>query len=382
MIARALVFTALLSIPVLAESIGAKAEIVSLMERGDLEKARQDLVKGALADTKKPIIKRPATLAELLKKYPESMKYQTKPAHQAHLTEAEWERFALSLSDANLNGGISERLPRMAAAYRFSKDEKLAAFIREQLTEMATWEPLERPGTSSTRSNFDYAPWLGTGWAIRGITGTLDILPEEEIPAELRAKLVARLESEIKGIREAFRQQKLWNTQERNAYSNQWVVPNEGLVLASILTGLEKHREDYETGVTNLLKSLDQQGANGEFVEGGSYAALTLSSFLSAAEAAASQGDRRLIDHPYLKKFPIWYVHHLLPGGRILNAFDSKVEELDPALLSRFVTAVGSPESLWAIQRHPKIGYGSKLPGLIARAETGVTAKEPPLYGV
>ncbi|RYD38732.1 MAG: heparinase [Verrucomicrobiaceae bacterium] len=368
--------------PVSAESIGLKKEILSLREPADLAAYRDRLVALSAKEAARPIIVRPPTLAVLLDKYPESMKYKTKPAHQAKLTDEEWERFALSLSDANLNGTLSERLPRMAAAYSFGGDERILSHLVEQLTEMASWKPLERPGTTSTKRNLPYAPWLGTGWAVRAITGTLDILPPEAVPAGLGETLAGNMEEEIRGIRAAWKEQKLWYTRESSCYSNQWVVPNEALVLASIFTGLDKHREDYEAGVTNLLKSLDAQGGKGEFTEGGSYAALTMNSLLSAAEAAAAQGDRRLIDHPYLKKFPVWYIHHVQPGGRILNAFDSKVENLDPNLLSRFVSAVRSPEALWMIRRDRKLGYGNKLAGLSARAVADLSPQEPPLFAV
>ncbi|WAC18446.1 heparinase II/III family protein [Luteolibacter sp. SL250] len=366
--------------PASADSLGLEKEIRSLGKQPELAKERDTLVAISAKEAARPIIVRPPTLAVLLERYPESMKYQTKPAHQARLTDEEWERFALSLSDANLNGILAERLPRMAAAHVFSKDERILKHIVEQLTEMAAWKPLERPGTNSARQNLKYAPWLGTGWAVRGITGTLDILPPEALPAGLRETLVANLEEEIRGIRNAWKEQKLWYTREESRYSNQWVVPNEALVLASIFNGLGKHRDDYEAGVKNLLKSLNAQGEKGEFTEGGSYAALTMNSFLSAAEAAAAQGDRRLIDHPYLKRFPIWYVHHVQPGGRIINAFDSKVDNLDPNLLSRFVSAVRSPEALWMIRRDKRLGYGTKLGGLSARAVTGLSPQEPPLF--
>lgn len=362
-----------------AETLGLKAEIRSLGEQADLAKYRENLVALSIKEAAKPVIVRPPTLAVLLEKYPESMKYQTKPAHQAKLTDEEWERFALSLSDANLNGILSERLPRMAAAHVFSEDESILSHIVEQLTEMASWKPLERPGTTSTKQNLPYAPWLGTGWAVRAITGTLDILPPESLPAGLRKTLMANMEEEIRGIRNAWKEQKLWYTRESSCYSNQWVVPNEALVLASISNGLEKHRDDYELGVKNLLKSLDAQGTKGEFTEGGSYAALTMNSLLSVAEAAAAQGDRRLTDHPYLKKFPIWYIHHVQPGGRIINAFDSKVDNLDPNLLSRFISAVRSPEALWMVRRDKKLGYGNKLAGLSARAVKDLSPQEPPL---
>jgi len=366
--------------PVSAETIGLRNEVRSLVENQTLAKYRNNLTELSAKEAAKPIIVRPPTLAVLLEKYPETMKYKTKPAHQARLTEEEWERFALSLSDANLNGILSEQLPRMAAAYVFSGDEKILKHVLAQLEEMASWKPLERPGTNSTKRNLTYAPWLGTGWAIRGITGTLDVLPPEAVPSTLRETLVKNLEDEITGIRDAWKERTLWYTREDSCYSNQWVVPNEGLVLAAIFTCLDKHRDDYEFGVLNLMKSLDAQGAKGEFAEGGSYAALTMSSLLSAAEAAASIGDRRLIDHPYLRKFPIWYIHHIQPGGRIINAFDSKVDNLDPNLLSRFVSAVRSPEALWAIQRDRKLGYGNKLAGLMARQVKDLTPQEPPLF--
>lgn len=347
----------------------------------DQEQALKALVARSLKEVEKPIITRPASVAELLEKYRWSMKYTEKPAHQSKLTDEEWERFALSLSDANINGNIAERLPRFAMAYLSTKDERFAGFVRAQLSEMARWKPLERPGTTSTRSNFQYAPWLGTGWAIRGITETLSIMPPEAIQSDLRDKLTANLSEEISGIRQAWQERKLWYTRESSAYSNQWIVPNEGLVLASIFVGLDKHREDFTAGVDNLVKSLDAQGRNGEFAEGMSYAALAMNSLLPAAEAAARNGDRRLVDHPYLKKFPIWYVHHLQPGGQVINAFDSKAEDLDPTLLSRFVSAVKSPEALWAIQRGGKPDFGTKLPGLIAIGNADYPAKEPPLFG-
>lgn len=363
-----------------AESIGLKDEIGLLAGQKDLAKYRDNLVALSAKEAEKPIIVRPPSLAVLLEKYPETMKYKEKPSHQERLTDEEWERFALALSDANLNGILSERLPRMAAAYVFSKDGKILEHVLAQLTEMSTWIPLERPGTTSTRQNLARSPWLGTGWAVRAVTGTLDILPPEAVPAGLRTKLMANLEGEISDVRTAWREKKLWYTREDACYSNQWVVPNEALVLASIFTGLDKHRDDYEVGVTNLVKSLNAQGAKGEFAEGGSYAALTMNSLLSAAEAAAAQGDRRLIDHPYLKKFPIWYIHHIQPGGKIINAFDSKVDDLDPNLLSRFVSAVRSPEALWKIRRDAKPGFGNKLAGLSARAVATFPAKEPPLF--
>jgi hypothetical protein len=380
-VSRTLLLSLLLAAGASAESTGAKDPVHALLDRTDLADERRRFVEISSKDLKQPIITRPQSVAELLAKYRWSMKYTEKPAHKANLNDEEWERFALSLSDANLNGKLAEKLPRMATAYRISRDERFADHVRAQLKEMSQWTPLERAGTVSTRKNMNRSPWLGTGWAIRAITETLDIMPEESIPGDLKQALLVQLEAEIEGIRQTWSEQRVWYVREDSAYSNQWVVPTEGLVLASIFTGLDKHRDDFKTGVDRLVKSLDAQGKHGEFAEGVSYAGLTMNSLLSAAEAAAKQGDRRLIDHPYLKKFPTWYVHHLQPGGRIINAFDSKVEDLDPSLLARFVSSIRSPEALWAIRRNGKPDYGIKLPGLIARATPDYEPKEPPLFG-
>lgn len=364
-------------------TFGLREEIRSLKEPEDLAKYRGVIINISAKEADRPIIVRPPTLNVLLEEYPGSMKYKTKPAHQMKLTDEEWERFALSNSDAILNSWLSERLPRMAAAYVFSEDERILKHLLAQLSEMASWKPLERPGAISTKQNLKYGPWLGTGWAVRAITASLDILPPDAVPSNLRDALIENLEAEIHGIRQAWHERKLWYTREKSCYSNQWVLPNEGLVLAAIFTGRDKHREAYEAGMTNLLKSLDAQGAKGEFVEGGAYAESTMSSLLSAAEAAAAQGDRRLIDHPYLKKFPIWYIHHLQPGGRIINAFDSKMGSLNPNLLSRFISSVKSPEALWMARQNRTPGFfGNRLAGLSARAAADFPAKEPPLFGV
>ena len=211
---RSLSCSVLLATGVSAESTGVKDPVLALLDRQDLGEAKQDLVEQSVKEAVKPIIVRPESLEELQAKYRSVMKYPEKPAHQAHLSDAEWERFALSLGDANLNGVIAERLPRFAASYLFSKDERLADHVRAQLSEMAKWKPLERPGTVSTRQNLTFSPWLGTGWAIRGITETLEIMPQDAIPAELRKTLIENMEAEIGGIRQAWKAQNLWYTKE------------------------------------------------------------------------------------------------------------------------------------------------------------------------
>lgn len=349
--------------------------------RKDIRQTRERFIKEALEESAKPLIRRPMTLAALLADPQVSTKYDEKPEHQKHLTEAEWERFALSLGDANANGTLAVRLPRMAAAYRFTGDGKLLDATLAQLKEMSGWMPLERPGSVSTRANISPAPWLGSGWGVRAVTETLAILPPEKVPADLREALVSLLESEIRDVRTAWKEKRLWYTKEESAYSNQWMVPMEGLLRASVFLGKEKHGDDYEFAVAGLLKSLDMQGKEGEFAEGFSYAGLTMSSVFSSADAAASTGDRRLADHPYLKKFPTWYAHHLQPGGGMINAFDSKGGDLDPHLLSRMIVVTGSPEARWMVDKMFKGRYGHTLNGLVAQwVSNGIEPREPALW--
>lgn len=248
--------------------------------------------------TDRPIRRRPATLEALRADPSHEMKYASKPAHQAHIDDAAWERFALSLSDTDAANALANTLPEAAAAARLSGDPALLEHVLAQLAELASWAPLQRPGWSGgtpVRS-----AWLGTAWGVRAIVRTLAEMPPGAVPPSLDAALRARLEDEIAGIREDWRAGRAWYARDGAAYSNQWVLPLEALALASLHNGLERHRDDYEFAIAGLLRSLDAQGSKGEGVEGMQYAAITFDSLLSAAVAARDAGDARLIRHPAL----------------------------------------------------------------------------------
>ena len=105
--------------------------------------------------------------------------------------------------------------------------------------------------------------------------------------------------------------------------TNQWVLPTEGLIRACLVLGKDRFPAEYELGVANLLRALDVQGKQGEFNEGIGYAMFTVSSMLAAAHAMAAQGDARALEHPFLRGFPTWAVHHLQPGRFRINCFDA-----------------------------------------------------------
>ncbi|MCC6144595.1 MAG: heparinase II/III family protein [Candidatus Hydrogenedentes bacterium] len=194
-------------------------------------------------------------------------------------------------------------------------------------------------------------------------------MPVGDLDAELASRLHALLEAEIAAIVDDWQAKRPWFVSSDNAVTNQWVLPTEGLVRACLLVGREGHRDAYELGVRNLLRALDAHGAQGEFEEGFGYAGFTVTSLAHAAFAMAIQGDRRAIDHPFLKHFPTWYIHHLQPGNMVINCFDAggaydKAATMRP-LLSLLAVCTADPTCLWGLEQVG--GPSDDLAGLAAR---------------
>ncbi len=149
-------------------------------------------------------------------------------------------------------------------------------------------------------------------------------MPAGSVPPELMDKLRTLLRAEIKTITEDWKLKRGWFRGGKGVpQTNQWVLPTEGLIRACLVLGKDRYPAEYELGVANLLRALDVQGKQGEFNEGIGYAMFTVSSMLAAAHAMAAQGDARALEHPFLRGFPIWAVHHLQPGRFRVNCFDA-----------------------------------------------------------
>lgn len=314
------------------------------------------------------------------------------------------ELFGLAMSDHGACSALAGELPLVAAAWRLTGSPELLARALEQLEEVSTWTPLQRPGWSccgpGTRVDSSYRDggWLATGTGVRAIANALDLLAPPRpapsgrsggpaLPPALRERLVRLLEAEIAGVVDDWRTARPWFVKERNAITNQWVLPTEGLVRACLVAGRRRHAEAYELGVGNLLEALNTHGRQGEFEEGLHYAMFTVGSFLHAAFAMALEGDRRALDHPYLRRFPAWAVHHLQPGGMGINAFDAfSASPLPPdhpvlrELLSLTAAVTGDSSARWALGRC-LTGPTPDMPGLAAAALPAVDASaEPPLF--
>ncbi|HIJ65442.1 MAG TPA: heparinase, partial [Candidatus Hydrogenedentes bacterium] len=348
------------------------------------DEARKELVTRARSIAENAIIRRPYTLEDVGKNR------TWLDGRSAALEDEIREQFALAMSDFAACGTLSSELPLLAAAYRLTGEAIFLERVIAQLEEMSAWAPLQRPGWTL------YAPghrlpadgkdgnWLATGCGVRAIGDTLEVLPDGALDAALLEKIRALLETEIAGVVDDWETQRPWFVSSHNPVTNQWVLPTEGLVRACLILGVDDHRDAYELGVKNLLEALDVHGPKGEFEEGFGYASFTVTSMLHAAHAMAVAGDRRAADHPFLKHFPTWFVHHFQPGKYVINCFDAGASYDAAAgsrgLLSLLAVCTSSPAARWALAEYVG-GPSSDLPGLAARALPAVgTEAAPPLF--
>lgn len=351
-----------------------------------LAKMRAQFVAEAKRDAAKPVLRRPRTLEEL-RKWRVSLKYKTRPPHMSALPDKEWEIFCLSQGDNNAGGLLKVELPRLAAAATLTGDALLFERVCAQLAELATWTPLERRGWSlnnaKPRYKGDDGAWLGTGWLVRTIVDTVDLLPPDKLSPELRAALESRLAAELALMEQDWATKRPWYVRSEAAHSNQWILPNEALVRACLFLGVDRHRETYEAGIARLLRSMEAQGTDGEFVEGLRYSGLSLESLYSIARATARKGDNRLLVHPFLQKFPTWLVHHFQPGGFLINAFDAPGSSRgnlsrDQNLLATTAIVTGHPHALWGLRT--RAGFGDTLDAILAASLPVALAGAPPLF--
>ena len=271
------------------------------------------------------------------------------------------ETFALAMADMGASRLVVDEIVLLAAAFRISGDPVIEQRLFEQLSEMASWSPLQRPGWTLFSPDNHLPPdgkdgnWLATGPGVRAIADAFDIVPAEAMPAQLRENLMQLLEKEVVSIEEDWRVGRTWFAKYNRAYSNQWVLPTEGLVRACLVVGRENYPDEYELAVGNLLASLDaHDGEQGAYSEGLTYAVVTVASMIHAARAMAVEGDMRALEHPFLQQFPTWFAHHFQPGDMMINAFDSGWAVRGGywrtrPLLSALVACTGNRTALWTL---------------------------------
>lgn len=253
------------------------------------------------------------------------------------LTNNRREWFLLSMSDLFQTRVVDESLLLVALAAKETGDPILTEYCLAQLEELKNWHPLNRPGWGLYQpgppvpENYNDGNWLGTGGGIRAITNALGVLGNL-VPPKLRTALHQLLKQEINGVRDDFQTHRVWYW--NSPVSNQFVVPNCGVLQACVALGKKPGDNDYEFAMTNLLSALNAQGKDGAFHEGAMYGAVTNSQVLSAAHKAALSGDARLIEHSHMQNFGRWLLHSVQPGSppmqaRVVNTFDGGVYSLE-----------------------------------------------------
>ncbi len=366
-----------------------------------LEGPRRDQLESILAEAgqiaEEPILARVFSVADMGrvadgKRYPDTR--SKAEAYRGRLSDELAEQFALASSDMAAARETLDRLPFLAAAYRLNQSESIRKHLVAQLEEICTWAPYQRPGWSLPHRRGKPLPeggdgvWLATGALIQALAITLNVLPDEALPADLREKLLQSLEREMKQIEADWNSARPWFVKQSKAESNQWIVPSSGLVIAACVLGPEKFPEAYALGVKNLSMSLEMCGADGSMSEGHIYAFSWSSiSLMLADRFMRMNGDTRFADHPFFRKFPVWMAAYFQPGGYVVNSFDGfgatrryGVTAVDSELNS-FAAISEDPGLCWLVQ-HVAGGPTRDLFGLLTLALLNDRLEPPPLYGL
>jgi hypothetical protein len=239
---------------------------------------------------------------------------------------------ALSMSDCTQ----ADRLVRVgvpaAIAARYVNDPVLEARAIEMLRAAATWVPLQRPGWSlgapdRTLPTGGDGVNMATSWGVSGILDMLEVLGDR-VPPDLKATLDANLRGEIAAVCDTWISRRAWFVTSKAVSSNQWIDPCVALVRACLHLGDPTLANAYELGVANLLQSLDAMGADGAFLEGVTYAQMSLPNLCLAALAMRDAGDTRCSNHPFMRSAWRWFMHMRMPREALVNVSDSHMASI------------------------------------------------------
>ncbi len=235
----------------------------------------------------------------------------------------------------------------VALAARCSHDKQLTAFVMDQLDEVATnWHPFQRSFGEETGLG---SVWLATGWGIAGLVLAMSVIGED-VPVPLRDKITRLLEREIRLIMDEWSSETPpWFVWKQQYNSNQWALPLAGLALACTYLAEEKNRGAYELAVRGLAQTLAFHAESGDWTEGFHYGVLTCDVLFTAAFILKLGGDDRLAEMSFTKHFGNWITQMHMPGGSVINAYDSVIHW--PLTTRGFLLATLLAEdgpSLWA----------------------------------
>ena len=245
----------------------------------------------------------------------------------------------------------------LALAVRFAGRPAHVACLNQILVEVSAWDPFQRQGWSLTDQSRVLPAGgdgvnMATSWGVVGLVDILSILGDSA-PAELRSALERAIRRELGNVVDSWANGRPWYVQSGAVASNQWIDPNAAVVLACLYLRDERLRPVYELAAANLRLSLAAFEQDGAFLEGMSYAQMSLPALFRGVEAMARAGDGRLRAMPFVQNSWRWMLHMQMPGGNLVSSGDSRMSVL-PAWataapldsLALAALASGSPDAV------------------------------------
>ena len=298
---------------------------------------------------------------------------------------------ALAMVDCFQADFVRSKGLTLAIAARYGNNPAHLAKILDILSAVADWGPFQRQGWSLGDPTYTLPEGgdgvnMATGWGVNGVVDILHVLGDR-VPADLRERLMLSLRREVAAIADSWANRRPWFVKSDSANCNQWIDPSAALMKACMFIGDPALIDPYTLGAENIAWSLSLSGEDGAFLEGVAYAQMSLAQVFDTIIAARAAGDPRFTNLPFADRSWKWFAHMLMPGGMLVNCYDSRMPSLPnwamrspldsmalAAVISRDPVALRTVRSLFPDPSHSMSG----LRFLAALAEAnGAPPSEP-----
>jgi hypothetical protein len=264
---------------------------------------------------------------------------------------------ALALDDCRQADFLRSHGVTLALAVRKAGRQSHVDRMQDILRETLNWIPFQRQGWS-LGDPVRHLPVGGDGvnmatsWTLIGLSDILAILGDR-VPVDLRASLRAAMQRELANVVDTWVARRAWYVQSSSVTCNQWIDPNSAVIQACLYLRDQRLAPIYELAASNLGITLRNLPADGAFLEGVTYAQMSLPLLFRAVESMAEIGDDRLRSSPFLRSSWRWMLHSQMPGGNLVSCGDSRMGVLpswaSSVPLDSFAlaaTASGNPDAL------------------------------------
>jgi hypothetical protein len=296
---------------------------------------------------------------------------------------------ALSISDCTQANFLRSHGVTLALAVRHAGRAEHVARMNEILVSTLQWVPFQRPGwslgsASSSLSSGGDGVNMATSWSIIGLVDILEILGDR-IPGDLRTDLKNSLRRELASIVDTWACARAWYVPSGAVVSNQWIDPNTAAIQACLYLRDDRLRPVYEFAVQNLSRSLNALQPDGAFLEGWSYAQMSLPMLFRAVNETAKVGDTRLQSAPFVRNSWRWMLCAQMPGGNLVSSGDSRMAVLPnwaaKAPLDAIAMAAlssGTPDAIPSVRAlFPECGVWSSASTYASRVASAAPLSSP-----